>query len=158
MPLINTYSPSDIVLSINDFIVTDFAEGSFLEINQNSFNYRQVRGIRGKHTRIHTRDRSGAIMFRLMQTSTQNQTLSQLANADDLDQTGLMLVTIRDAGGDTGVQFGNAYLEGNPNLSWQARTTSPIEWRIYYEFTTRYDVGGNSRGVLDLLSNIPNIF
>jgi len=147
-----TYSPCDIILSINDFIVEDFADGSFLEVNQNSYNYRQVRGIRGKHTRVHTRDRSGVITFRLMQTSKQNQILSQLANQDDLNQTGLLLVTIRDVGGDTGVQFGNAYLEGNPNLTFQARTTTPNEWRIYYEFVTRYDVGGNAKGVVDILT------
>lgn len=151
---IRTYSPEDILLSINDYLVTDFDSGSFIKVNQNSFNYRQVRGIRGKHTRVHTRDRSGVVSFRLMQTSEQNKILSELANQDDVDQTGRLLVVLRDVGGSTGIQLANAYLEGNPNISYEARSTSSLEWRIYYEFVTRYDVGGDQRGVIDLLSSV----
>jgi len=147
-----TFSPEDIVFSVNDYRVTDFADGTFVDINKNSQNFRQVRGIRGKHTRVHTRDRSGVITFRMMQTSNQNDLLSQLANADDLNMTGLLLVTIRDIGGQTGLQFGNAYLDGLPNLSFQGSTTTPREWKIFYEFVTRYDVGGNERSPLDFLT------
>ncbi len=151
---VRTYSPEDIILSINDFLITDFDSGVFVTVNQNSFNYRQVRGIRGKHTRVHTRDRSGVLIFKLMQTSEQNNILSELANRDDVNQTGLLFVTLRDVGGRTGIQLANAYLEGTPNLSYDARTTTSIEWKIYYEYVTRYDVGGEQRGVIDLLSDV----
>lgn len=152
--MLATFSPSDVVMTINDYQLSDFAEDSFIEINQNSQRFRQVRGIRGKHSRIHTRDRSGTVTFRIMQTSNQNNILSQIANDDDINFTGLLLVNIVDVGGTTGVQFGNAYLEGLPNLSFQSSTTSPREWRLNFEFITRYDVGGNEKGSLDFLQEV----
>lgn len=152
--MLASFSPSDVIMTINDYRLEDFASGSFIEINQNSQRFRPARGIRGKHTRIHTRDRSGTVVFRLMQTSKQNTILSKLANEDDLNMTGLLLVNIVDVGSDTGVQFGNAYLEGLPNLSFQSDSTTPKEWRINFEFITRYDVGGNQKAPLDFLSNV----
>lgn len=151
---VSTFAPEDIVLTINDYPITDFAEGSFIEVNQNSFNYRQVRGIRGKHTRVRTRDRSGVITLRLMQTSIQNDVLSELAYQDDVNQTGLLFVVLRDSGGSTGVQAVNAYLEGTPNMSFRGSSTTPREWKIYYETLAQYNVSGNSRNVLDIVSNL----
>ncbi len=152
--MLASFSPSDVIMTINDYRLEDFAAGSFIEINQNSQRFRQVRGIRGKHSRVHTRDRSGVVTFRMMQTSKQNTILSKLANEDDLQMTGLLLVNIVDVGSDTGVQFGNAYLEGLPNLSFQSDSTTPKEWRINFEFITRYDVGGNQKAPLDFLGDV----
>lgn len=152
--MLATFTPADIVFSINDYILTDFASGSYIDIQQNSQRFRQVRGIRGKHSRVHTRDRSGVITFQMMQTSNQNHILSKLANADDLQMTGLLLVNIVDVGGTTGIQCGNAYLEGLPNVAFQSDTTTPRQWRIPFEFITRYDVGGTQKGALDFLGNI----
>jgi len=150
-----TFAPDDIVLVINDYRITDFADGTFIDINKNSQPFRQVRGIRGKHTRVHTRDRSGTIRFRLLQTSNQNDILSQLAYEDDLNMTGLLLVTLRDVGGQTALQFGNAYLDGNPNISYQGGQTTAREWVVPFEFITTYNVGGNERSPLDFLENLP---
>ncbi len=154
MALIATFSPEDIVFVINDYQITDFASGSFIEVNKNKPFFRPEKGIRGKHTRVRNRDRSGTVVIRLMQTSNQNDILNKIAYEDDLNQTGLLFVTIRDVGGNTGLQLGNAYLEGPPNLSFQGDTTSPREWVIHYEFFARYDVGGSQRAPLDFLSNI----
>jgi len=150
-----TFAPDDIVFVINDYRITDFADGTFIDINKNSPNFRQVRGIRGKHTRVHTRDRSGVISIRIMQTSNQNDILSELANQDDLNQTGLLLVTLRDVGGQTALQFGNAYIESTPNISYQGGQTTAREWRINFEFITTYNVGGNERSPLDFLESLP---
>ncbi|MBG23778.1 MAG: hypothetical protein CMF22_10025 [Idiomarinaceae bacterium] len=152
-----TFSPKDIVFSINDYLITDFANGTFININKNSPNFMQVRGIRGKHTRVRTRDRSGSVTFSLMQTSNQNDLLSELAYQDDVNQTGHLLLTIRDVGGQTSLQFGNAYLASTPNLSYGAASTTPREWTINFEFITTYEVGGNERSPFDILDNL-NIF
>jgi len=149
--LIGTFSPKDIVLSINDYQIKDFTDGTFIEVLQNSPSYRAVKGIRGKHTRVHQRDNSGTLKFRMMQTSHQNNVLSEIALDDKINQTGLLLVTLRDVGGDTGIQFTNAYLEGFPNVSYQSTSTSPIEWNINYEHITTYYVGGNKKSVFDFI-------
>jgi hypothetical protein len=68
---------------------------------------------------------------------------------DDVNQTGLLLVTLRDAGGQTGIQLGNAFLEGPPNISFSSKDTTPREWRIHYQFITRYYVAGNDAAPFD---------
>jgi len=154
MAYIGTFKPSDIVLAINDYVVTDFAEGSFLEIVQNTKTFTQFRGIRGKHSRIHQRDRSGVINFNLMQTSSDNEVLSRLALEDDLNLTGLLFVIIRDVSGQSSYQFINAYLEGVPDVSYSSGSTAPRQWRINYDGYSLYNVAGNKQSPLDITTGL----
>lgn len=147
---VNTFDPSKVLLSINDYIVKDFVDSTFIEVIQNSPYFRPYPGIRGKNSRIRGRDRSGVVKIRLMQTSPDNEVLSKIVEADDINQTGLLLVTLRDVGGQSGLQFGGAYLEGVPNISYSGQETLLREWTIHYQFITRYYVGGNQASPLDL--------
>lgn len=151
MSLLNTFSPADIVLSINNYQVKGFAGGSFVEIIQNSPYFRIVPGIRGGHTRVRNRDRSGVVLLRLMQTHSDNEVLSKIVEKDDLNQTGLIDVTLRDVGGQSGMQFINAFIEGPPNISYSSNETLPREWRIHYDAVVRYYVAGNDAPLLDIL-------
>ena len=65
---LGTCSPTEIVLAINDYVISDFSSESS-RTTKNSLYFRQVRGIRGKHTRVANRDKSGVLRFQLMQTS-----------------------------------------------------------------------------------------
>jgi hypothetical protein len=151
---LGTFSPTEIVLAINDYVISDFSSESFLEITKNSPYFRQVRGIRGKHTRVANRDKSGVLRFQLMQTSPQNDVLSDLVTADMESQTALLNVTLRDVGGTTGIQLVNAYVDGPPNKSYQGSSTTANEWVINYDAIGRYHVGGNQKSPLDFLSNL----
>lgn len=148
----NTFDPSKVVLSINDYQITGFIDGAFIEVIQSAPNFRNVPGIRGKNTRVRSRDRSGVINFRLMQTSPDNEVLSKLAEQDDVNQSGLLFATIRDVGGQTGLQFGGAYLEGTPNVSFSSTETQLREWKIHYQFAPRYYVAGNESSMLELFT------
>lgn len=154
MSFLGTFNPSDLVLSFNNFVITDYADGSFVEIIPNSKPFRQARGIRGKHTRVHNRDKSGTIVFRLMQTSDQNEVLSKLSLEDDINMTGLLFVTIRDTSGQSGFQFINAYLEGNPQVTYQAGSTVPREWRVFYDSYSLYNLSGNRTPPIEIPSGI----
>lgn len=151
---LQTFSPKDIVLAINDYRLEDFADGSFIELNKNAPYFRQVRGIRGKHTRVRTRDRSGTLRFRMLQTSPQNDVLSNLVEQDDVNQTGLLEVVLRDVGGTTGIQLGNAYVTAPSDKTYQATSTTANEWVINYDYLVRYHVGGNKKSPLDFLTNL----
>lgn len=151
MGKINTFNPADIVLSINDYQIKDFASGTFLEIVQNSPYFKIVPGIRGFHTRVRGRDRSGILNIRLMQTSKDNEVLSKIVEQDDQNQTALLMVTLRDIGGTTGIQLMNAFIEGPPNVSYSSSQTVPREWRIHYQMISRYYVSGNEKPLLDFI-------
>lgn len=145
-----TFDPSKVIFSINDYIVSGFADGTFIEVVPSAPNFRLVPGIRGKATRVRTRDRSGVVNIRLMQTSSDNEVLSKIAEEDDLNQTGLLFVTLRDTGGQTGIQFTGAFLEGPPGIAYSSQETLLREWRIHYQNYARYYVGGNASSPIEL--------
>jgi hypothetical protein len=146
----NTFDPSKVILAINDYQITGFIDGAFIEVIQNAPYFRNVPGIRGKATRVRSRDRTGTVNIRLMQTSPDNEVLSKLVEQDDIHQSGLLLATLRDVGGQSGLQFGGAYIEGPPNINYSSAETSLRGWRLHYQFITRYYVGGNESSLLDL--------
>jgi len=151
--MLATFDPENVIFTINDYQLTDFALGEFITLRLDAPKFRKVSGIRGKNTRVHTRDRSGTVSFRMLQTSNQNNILSQITNSDDFNLSNKLMVNIVDVGGGTGIQVGNAYLESVPNISFSSDTT-PNDWVINFEYITRYDVGGNQKGALDFIGNL----
>jgi len=149
---VNTFDPSKVIFSINDYQLTGFVDGAFIEVIQSAPYFKSVPGIRGKTTRVRSRDRSGVVNIRLMQTSPDNEVLSKIVEQDDMHQSGLLLANLRDVGGQTGLQFGGAYLEGPPNMSYSSTETQLREWKLHYQFITRYYVGGNESSLLELFT------
>ncbi len=147
---VNTFDPSKVILSINDYQIKGFIDGAFIEVIQSAPYFRTVPGIRGKTTRVRSRDRSGVVNIRLLQTHPDNEILSKIVEEDDVNQSGLLLVTIRDVGGQTGLQFGGAFLEGPPNVTFSSTDTQLREWKIHYQFITRYYIAGNEASRLEL--------
>lgn len=158
MTTVNTFDPRKVVLAINDYPLKDFASGTFIEIIQSNPYFQVVSGIRGKNTRKRMRDRSGVLTIRIMQTSKDNEVLSQIVAKDDINQTGRLTITLRDGGGQTAIQLCDAFIEGPPNMSFSSEQTQPREWKIHYQYISQYFVGGNQTPLLDLLSNIKGLF
>ena len=147
---VGTFSPKDIVLTINDYRIEGLADDKFISFEKNSPTFRHVAGIIGKATRVNTRDYSGTITFRVMYTHRDNSVLTKIASEDSFKQTGKLLVQIHDTGSrGTGVQAGNAYLEGVPNFEYSLKSATPNTWKIHYEFLTRHDLTDNSRSLLE---------
>ena len=156
MSFSGTYSPESLAIVLNNYLIKpkDFASDSIVSIAQNSKNYRQVPGIRGKSTTVHTRDRSGVITLRLMQTSQTNEIMTKIAQDDNINMTGLLTVTIKDNSGQSVYQFLNCRLEGQPDVDYFGGQTSARTWRIFYDRQVDYYVGGNRVPPLDILSGI----
>lgn len=146
-----THSPEDVVVSINDYLLSGFAEGTYINIKLNSESFKRVAGIRGKSTRVHTRDRSGVITFSLLQTAPDNDVLSAIVAFDEVNMTGLLNVVIKDSGGSTGLQFRGCYITGFPTLDFSGDELSQRDWDINFSGITRFHVGGNQKGVLDFI-------
>lgn len=147
-----THSPEDVVVSINDYLLSGFAEGTYISIKLNSPNFKRERGIRGKPTRVHTRDRSGSITFTLLQTAPDNDVLSAIVAFDEVNLTGLLNVVIQDTGGSTGLQFRQCYISTPPQtLEFSGTELSDRQWVINFDGLSRYSVGGNNRGTFDYI-------
>ena len=146
-----THSPEDVVVSINDYLLSGFASGTYINIKLNSENFKRVPGIRGKDSRIHTRDRSGSITFSLLQTAPDNDVLSAIVAFDEVNLTGLLNVVVKDSGGSTGLQFRECYITGFPSVNFSGDELSQRDWKINFSGITRYNVGGNQKGVFDFI-------
>lgn len=152
-----TYSPEEVLITLNGYRIKDFAPDVFIEVIRNTPSFIDVRGIRGKGTRKGSRDKSGKIILRIMQTSPVNAVLSEIVQKDEVNYSGLLTISITDRGGSTGLLFMDCYLEAPTNMSFSGDATIAREWVFNFEYTSRYDVGGNRKSPLDL-SNLPNPF
>lgn len=150
---VGTYSPSSVQFIMNNYQVKDFAEDTFISIQPNSKNFRQVRGIRGKSTTVKTRDRSGIISIRILQTSVENELLTKISRLDEANQTGLLTITIRDTSGQSVYQFQGCRLEGSPTVEFTG-STQAREWNILYDRAVDYYLAGNKVAPLDMLLNL----
>lgn len=136
---------------INDYQLDGFSDGSFIEIIRNSPDFTPVPAIRGRNSRIHNRDKSGSIQFRLLQTSPDNDILSKIVQYDVMNQTGRLNVIVKDTGGTTSIQFLDCYLEGIPNMAFSGQELKPREWRINFSYLAAQHLGGNRNNQIDFL-------
>lgn len=84
-----TYDPGVVTQALGPNIIGGYAEDSQITVELNSPLYTMKVGAGGEVVRSRSRDKSGTITFKLLQTSPSNDVLSALAQ---LDQTGLGVV------------------------------------------------------------------
>lgn len=146
-----TYSPDDVTMIINDYTIEGFSDGSFLEVVRNSPDFTHQPAIRGRSSRIHQRDKSGYIEFELLQTSPDNDILSQIVQFDVVNQSALLQVIIKDTGGTTALQFIDCYLEGVPTIRFSGTELTGRRWRLHFSYIANFHLGGNRVNQLDFI-------
>lgn len=145
-----TYRPEDVNLSLGTYRITGFTE---VRVAQNAKTFRHESGLRGKTTRVKTRDRSGSITISMQQTSPDNDLLSQIVSQDEVNQTGRFELTLTDTSGQSSLIFQYGYFEGYPDMGF-SQEGQTREWVFNYQDVVEYSVGGNSNSTLDLLSSL----
>ena len=88
-----TYRPGEVTLSICGYVVDGWTS---IAIARNAPTFKQIRGIRGKNTRVMNADTSGTIRVNLTQTSVANDVFSELLAMDKRFATNRLEVTIKD--------------------------------------------------------------
>lgn len=146
-----TYSPEDVTMIINDYSITGFTDGTFIEVIRDTKDFTQHKAIRGRNSRVYQRDKSGRIEFELLQTSPDNDILSQIVQFDSINQTALLNVILKDTGGSTSLQFIDCYLDGVPSLEFSGSAMSSRRWTIVYSYIANYHVGGNRTNQVDFI-------
>jgi len=99
---VKTYDPKDIIIIFGPLLINSgFADGTFVSVNRANPMWTRQIGSDGEGARSKSNDKSGDIAFTLMQTSSQNQGLSTLAQLDELGNAGAFPLMIKDANGNT---------------------------------------------------------
>lgn len=98
---LNTYDPKSVLVIVGGVPLSGFADGTFVEVTRTTDMFSKKTGADGYTTRTKSNDRSGTITITLMQTSLSNDVLSGFAALDELSNSGVVPIMIKDSSGDT---------------------------------------------------------
>ena len=148
-----TYRPGEVVLVLCGYVVEGW---SSIAVSKASATYKQIRGIRGKNTRVKIADKSATIRVNVPQTSTANTVFSTIAMIDAESGGGRLEVIVNDASGSSLYSSTEAYIEGPPEAQYSA-SQSERNWTILCDSMDSHFVGGNEEQGLDLVSTLSRI-
>lgn len=137
---VNTYNPADVIFTLGGYQLAGWDD---ISISRLAPGFRQIRGIRGKHTTVPTVDSSALLTISLIQTSPTNDVLSTIHELDLVEGTGRIALTLKDNSGRSVFSSDEARIISYPEV----RFSGDFEYRVWTFFcqTTTYFVGGNTR-------------
>lgn len=138
---VSTYDPAQISVIVGGKILSGFADDTFVTVSRNNDMWVMKTGADGSTTRVKTNDKSGMIVVTLQQASPSNDDLSALLAADELSNTGVVPVFVRDASGRSLHSALTAWVQRYPQVDYSKDVTN----RSYSIATDSLEcfVGGN---------------
>lgn len=124
---VKTFIPSNMNLIICGYKVEGWNK---VVVTRNSPTFRQIRGIRGKNTRVRLEDSSAVISITVPQSEDVNDVLSLIALADIQYGTCRLEVMLKDITSDTIFTTTNGYLTMLPPISYSSEVEDNT-WEIY---------------------------
>lgn len=140
---LKVYDPDQITVSFGGRLMSGYADGEFVRIEQDTDDFSDVAGTDGTVSRSRSNDRRATITFILMQTSESNAILSALSELDRVTPggAGVGALQVRDRNGSTLYQADEAWISKPPSVSFDREVTSR-EWTLRCASLKRRD-GGN---------------
>lgn len=151
---INTYSPSDVNLSISGYQITGFDK---ISVNRNSPAFQMIKGIRGKNSRMRNRDTSCTVVVDLIQTSIANDVLSQILEQDLQTNSARLNLDLTDELGSSKIVSRECFIESYPDIVY-ANDISYRRWTLVCLSTDLFRVGGNAKLAGNTFSEAINVF
>jgi len=138
---VRTYDPSQVIITVAGTPMSGFADGTFISAMRSEDAFTKSSGADGVTSRAKSSDRSGEITLTLAQTSPSNDVLSGIALADELTNTGVVPIIIKDASGRTNLFSGNGWIRKTPESVF-SKEIENREW-IFDIADMDVFVGGN---------------
>lgn len=151
---INDYTPAEVILSFGGYRVEGWDQ---ISIERSSPVFRQVKGIRGKHTRVREFDSSATITLGVMQTCSTNDYLSEILRRDAEWGTGRLSITLEDKSGGSIFSSEEAYITGYPKADFGEDIVFR-PWTIFCQTTVEYNVGGNDKPTPNAIKQAIELF
>ena len=98
---VRTYDPKSVVITVGGVPMSGFADGTFLEITRDDAAFTKVVGADGTTTRVKSNNTGGSMTITLKQSSPSNDVLSAFAQADELTNTGVVPILVKDLSGNS---------------------------------------------------------
>ena len=147
MSAVLTYSPSEVMVTINAYTMTDLVS---VEIEWSTESFSMVRGIRGRNTRRQSLDSSATLKLEFLQTSISNDILSELLLSDIAVQSSRLQISIMDNSGSTKIMSEEAFISSFPTVTFNNELNSRL-WLIKMP-STEATVKGNAKPLPDIFS------
>lgn len=149
---VNTYSPKDVSLMIGSYTISGWDS---ISVQRSQKTFIPAKGIRGKHTRVGTKDTSATLSIVLMASSPTNDVFSQIVSNDVDLSTGRLAVTLKDMSGKSVFMSIEGYFTGYPVKTF-TNVIGQVTWEIFCQTTVSYVVGGNTRPSTSLFDKALN--
>lgn len=138
---VSTYSPADIIVIVNNVIISGFTDTSIVTIEPDVQSFTKYVSADGLSTRVRSANRTASITVSLKQTSPSNDVLTDLLNADLNEGDQVFPVTITDNFGTTLISSNSGWVQGWPSTAF-ADSVNAREWVIDLS-SVNWFVGGN---------------
>lgn len=129
MGLVRTYSPDQVKVAFGPAIVSGFADGTFIKIEQMTDGVQSESGADGEVARAMSTDRRHRVTVTLQQTSPVNEAFSAIYLQDRITYTGTVPMVISDLSGKTLFEAGSAWIIKMPDAEF-SKGFSNREWVI----------------------------
>lgn len=136
-----TFDPASVVITVGGVPMSGYADGTFALLTRSVDAWSMVTGADGLTTRVKSNDRSGTLTLTLTQTSPSNDVLSRYAIADELSNSGIAEVLIKDLSGTTILFSATGWVQKFPDVEF-SNILSNREWILGVSDIDIF-VGGN---------------
>lgn len=127
--MVKTYDPKQVSVIVGGKIMQGFADGTFVMVERDEQAFTKKIGVDGEGTRAKSNNKGGKVTITLMQSSSSNDDLSAIAAADELNNSGVVPILIRDASGRSLYSALTAWVQKQTNGEF-AGEVSHREWVI----------------------------
>lgn len=139
---VNTYSPSEVKISVAGHLVSGLTEQSFVDIAFTNDRITMEKGADGEVARVINSDDSATITLRLQQTSPSNDVMTALYQADVISKSATFPITVEDKLGTTKYVCDAAWITQLPSVTFSNGVESR-EWVIQCGTLAAAIIGGN---------------
>lgn len=145
MSRVKTYDPKKVTIVMGPYIITGYAEDTFVNIESNGDGITAVVGCDQEIVRSIAPDSIlRTITLTLLQSSSSNDDLTALLNMDNQLGAGIVPLAIKDLTGTTLMLADQAWVAKKPNVQ-RGKTAGSVEWTIYAVVAEEsFIVGGHS--------------
>lgn len=124
-----TYDPKQVSLIIGGNIITGFSDDDFIEVERDEDAFSKKTGVDGITTRAKNNVKTGHVILRLMQSSSSNDALSNLARQDENTSSGAVAILCKDGSGRSKFSSDSGWVKKFPKVSWK-KDVQVYEWTI----------------------------
>lgn len=137
-----SYDPKQVNVIVGGAPIGGYADGNFVEITFEEEQFKKVTGADGLTSRAKTNNHSGSISITLQATSSSNDVLSLLWNADRRTNGGVVPILVKDSSGRTLAAAAHAWIKKLPDVAF-GKEISERTWEFDCAELEIF-VGGNS--------------